>query len=79
MSKLTWGDLVIQDISPEQFRDWLIPWIGVVTGSGSAGIHEQFGLWFLRRPEGHVEILDVISGEVSRICDRSVRTPFHPG
>ena len=69
MSKLTWDDLVIQDISPEQFRDWFSPWNGVVTGRVAPAFMSKFGLWFLRRPEGHVEILDVISGELSRIAD----------
>jgi hypothetical protein len=28
-----------------------------------------FGFWFLRRPEGHVEMLDVFTGQVERIAN----------
>ena len=32
MSRLTWNDLLIQDITADQFRQWLSPWAGVVGG-----------------------------------------------
>jgi len=57
--RLTWDDLLIQDITPDQFRDWLSPWTGVVTGRVAPAFMSKFGSWFLRRPEGYVEMLDV--------------------
>jgi hypothetical protein len=69
MSRLTWDDLLIQDITPEQFRDWLAPWAGVVTGRVAPAFLNKFGAWFLRRPEGHLELLDVFTGRLERIAD----------
>lgn len=69
MSRLTWDDLLIQNITPEQFSDWIAPWTGVVTGQVAPAFLNKFGSWFLRRPEGHVEMLDVFSGKLDRIAD----------
>lgn len=69
MARLTWDDLLIQDIAPEQFRDWISPWAGVVTGRIAPAFMSRFGSWFLRRPEGHVEMLDVFTGQVERMTD----------
>jgi hypothetical protein len=69
MSRLTWDDLLVQDITPEQFRDWLSPWAGVVTGRVAPVFMSKFGSWFLLRPEGHVEMLDVFTGQVARMAD----------
>jgi hypothetical protein len=69
VSRLTWDDLLIQDISPDQFRDWLSPWHGVVTGRVAPAFVSKFGFWFLRRPEGHVEVLDVFAGQLERVAD----------
>src|SRR5689334_8679016 len=69
MSRLTWADLLIEDITPDQFRDWLAPWSGVVTGRVAPAFLSKFGFWFLRRPEGHVEMLDVFTGRLQRVAD----------
>ena len=69
MSRLTWPDLLIEDISSEQFRDWLAPWAGVVSGRVAPALLSKFGFWFLRRPEGHVELLDVCTGQLDRAAD----------
>jgi hypothetical protein len=67
--QLTWADLVIDDISPADFQRWLLPWSPVVGGRVAPAFMGKFGTWFLRRPEGHVEMLDVFTGEVSRLAD----------
>lgn len=69
MSKLTWADLLIDDISPDQFRAWLAPWAGVVGGAVAPAFLTKFGVWYLRRPEGHVDVLDVFTGELDRAAD----------
>jgi hypothetical protein len=69
MSRLTWADLLIQEITPDQFREWLSPWTGVVTGRVAPAFLNKFGSWFLRRPEGHVEMLDVFTGQMERMAD----------
>ena len=69
MIRLTWSDLLIQDISPEDFRRWISHWAGVVGGRLAPAFMSKFGMWFLRRPEGHVEMLDVFTGGIERIAD----------
>ena len=69
MSRLTWADLLIEDITPDQLRDWLAPWTGVIAGQVAPAFMSKFGTWFLRRPDGPVEVLDVFSGEVTRAAD----------
>jgi hypothetical protein len=69
MARLTWDDLLIQDITPEQFRQWIYPWPSVVTGRVAPAFMSKFGWWFLRRPEGHVDALDVFTGRLERIAD----------
>jgi hypothetical protein len=67
---LTWADLIIEDITPEQFQQWLGPWAGRIAGRVAPAFLSKFGTWFLRRPEGHVEMLDVFTGAVHRMADR---------
>src|SRR5437763_688889 len=69
MSRLTWADLLIEDITPDQFRAWIAPWAGVVTGTVAPAFLSKFGFWFLRRPAGHVEMLDVFTGQLHRAAD----------
>jgi len=69
MARLAWPDLLIDDITPDQFRNWLSPWTGIVTGSVAPAFMSKFGFWFLRRPEGYVELLDVFTGELQRAAD----------
>lgn len=69
MSRLTWTDLLIQDVSPDQFRAWLAPWSGLVTGRVGPLFLNKFGSFFLQRAEGAIEMLDVWSGELSRVAE----------
>jgi hypothetical protein len=69
MSRLTWADLLVEDITPEQFSRCLAPWAGVVSGRVSPLFVNMFGFQFLRRPEGHIEMLDVFTGQLQRMAD----------
>jgi hypothetical protein len=69
MSRLTWADLLIDDIAPDQFRDWIEPWAGVVGGTVAPAFLSKFGFWFLRRPAGAVEMLDVFTGQLQPVAD----------
>ena len=66
---LTWADLLIEEISPDDFQRWLLPWSRVLGGGVAPAFMNKFGTWFLRRPGGHVEMLDVFSGGVVRMAD----------
>lgn len=69
MSRLKWADLLIDDITPDQFREWIDPWAGVVGGTVAPAFLSKFGVWFLRRPAGTVEMLDVFTGHVQQVAD----------
>ncbi len=69
MTRLTWSDLLVEDITPDEFRDWIAPWSGAIAGQIAPAFVSKFGFWFLRRPEGHVELLDVYTGELSKVAD----------
>lgn len=66
---LTWDDLIIEEISREEFQQWMEPWIGVIGGRVAPAFLNKFGSWFLRRPEGPVEMLDVLTGTVEQVTD----------
>ena len=66
---LTWTDLLIEDISPDDFQRWMGEWDGLIEGRVAPAFMNKFGSWFLRRPEGHVEMFDVFTGTVERMAD----------
>jgi hypothetical protein len=66
---LTWTDLLIEDNTAEQFTEWIADWRRVVSGRVAPVFLNKFGAWFLRRPEGPVELLDVFTGEVAVLAD----------
>lgn len=67
-AKLTWDDLLIQDISNADFARWMQSWSGVISGRIAPAFMNKFGVWFLRRPEGAVDMLDVFTGQVERMA-----------
>ncbi|MEP6671002.1 MAG: hypothetical protein ABJF10_17715 [Chthoniobacter sp.] len=66
--KLTWDDLIIQNISPADAQDWIGPWSHLVTGPFAPVFMSKFGDWFLRRPDGSTDELSVIEGTLQRIA-----------
>jgi hypothetical protein len=67
--QLAWADLLTEQIAPEDFQRWMSNWEGIVTGRVAPAFMNKFGFSFLRRPEGHVEMLDVFTGSVERIAE----------
>jgi len=67
-TKLTWDDLLIEDISNADFAFWMHNWSGVISGRVAPVFLNKFGVWFLRRPEGGVDMLDVFTGQVERVA-----------
>ncbi len=68
MEKLTWADLIIEQLEPEDCRQWLGLWSWLVGGRLAPAFLNKFGSWFLQRPEGHVELLDVLCGTVEQVA-----------
>jgi hypothetical protein len=67
--RLTWPDLLVENITPEECRRWIEPWSGLVSGRFAPVFLNKFGSWFLRRPEGHIDHLDVFLGTLTKIAD----------
>jgi hypothetical protein len=65
--KLTWDDLIIQNISHSDTQIWIDPWSHILTGQFSPIFMSKFGDWFLRRPDGSTDELSVIEGTLQRI------------
>src|SRR5262249_3646534 len=63
------SDLLIEDITPDEFARWMGEWNDFVDGRVAPAFMSKFGTWFLRRPQGHVEMLDVFTGAVERMAD----------
>ncbi len=67
MIQLGWPDLVI-DLDHLDHEALLRPWNSVISGTLAARYMNRFGCWFIQRPEGHVELLDVFFGQVEQIA-----------
>lgn len=66
--QLTWNDLLIEDFTPEQADQWLSEWSWLVKGEVAPLFLSKFGDWFLRRPNGSTQLLDVLEGGLSTIA-----------
>jgi hypothetical protein len=66
--KLDWSDLLIEPKDETDLRECIRPWQWLVGGQVAPLFFNRFGCSFLLRPEGHVEMLDVFSGEVERVA-----------
>lgn len=69
MSGLTWDDLLIQEITRDECQEWLAPWSWLAAGQLAPEFLNKLGSWFWRRPEGHVEMLDVFAGTIDKVAD----------
>lgn len=69
--KLTWDDLIIQDIDPDDVFEYLKPWAYLVQGEYAPVFMSMFGDWFLRRRDGSTDELSVLEGT----CNRLASTP----
>jgi hypothetical protein len=68
--RLEWDDLLIEGIEPKEWVKWLGLWSWAIDGRVAPAFLNKFGSWFLRRPDGRVEMLDVLSGTVEHLVDR---------
>lgn len=70
MIELDWNDLIVDDLTAEEFRDGLMPWHNLITGRVAPVFMTKFGSWYLRRPDGQVDLLDVLNGTLT-VANRS--------
>ena len=68
MSKLTWSDLIIEPIAPEDSKVWLENWAPWIQGRVAPLFMSKFGDWYLRRTDGGTDELSVIEGTYKKIA-----------
>ena len=68
MPNLTWSDLIIERIAPEDTKVWLQYWKPWIQGRVAPLFMSKFGDWFLRRTDGGTDELSVIEGTYNRIA-----------
>lgn len=66
--KLTWDDLLIQEIQAADAQQWIEPWSHMLPESFAPVVMSKFGDWFLRRPDGSTDELSVIEGTLRRVA-----------
>lgn len=66
--RLTWNDLLIQNISETDALVWLGYWQGVIKDKVAPLFMSKFGDWFLRLPDGSTSELSVIEGTYSTVA-----------
>jgi hypothetical protein len=65
--KLTWADLLIEDRSLDH-RVVLSDWSWLLGDVFSVIAGTKFGDWFILRPDGHVDLLDALEGELREVA-----------
>jgi hypothetical protein len=66
--KLTWDDLLIQNIAPAEAVRCLGMWGNLVDRRVAPVFMSKFGDWFLRRPDGSTAELSVIEGTFETVA-----------
>lgn len=66
--RLTWEDLILDNVTAEEASAWLSEWKWLLSGQIYPVFLSRFGNWFLRRPNGSTDLLDVQDGTVERIA-----------
>jgi hypothetical protein len=66
--KLTWDDLIVDHVTPEEAVAWLAPyqWLGL--GRIAPIFLSRFGNWFLHRPDGSVHMLEITEASVEQVA-----------
>lgn len=70
MTKLTWSDLILDDLGDPAVRcaEMLGFWKWLLAGTVGPHAISKFGDWFFQRPDGSIHMLDVVQGEVRPIA-----------
>jgi hypothetical protein len=66
--KLQWNDLFIEDLEPVTFSRWLDEWSWLLSGPVAPLFLSKFGDWFLRRPDGTTDMINVLDGTLEQVA-----------
>lgn len=64
MRRLGWPDYVLEPDGATPVDRWLAPWAALCRGSFRVRFLNRFGCFFLERPNGRFEMLDVFYGQL---------------
>lgn len=66
--ELSWADLITEDLDRGEAQRILRGWARLVSGPVAPVFLSKFGDWFLRRPGGQVQKLDVLRGDLATLA-----------
>jgi hypothetical protein len=66
--KLTWSDLIIDGLPSDELAALLAPWSFVLQDRVAPIFLNKFGSWFLQRPSGCVDVLDVLTASIETVA-----------
>lgn len=66
--KLTWADLIIDNVMPDEAAAWLADWQWLGLGRIAPVFLSRFGNWFFRRPDGSVHMLEVTEASIEQVA-----------
>lgn len=66
--KLTWDDLIVDHVTPEEAAAWLADWQWLGLGRVAPIFLSRFGNWFFRRPDDSIHMLEVTEAAVEQVA-----------
>jgi hypothetical protein len=66
--KLTWQDLIVDNVSADEAARWLADWEWLGVGKIAPIFLSRFGNWFFQRPDGSVHMLGITDATVEQVA-----------
>jgi hypothetical protein len=65
---LTWGDLIVDHVTPEEAAAWLAEWEWLGLGRIAPIFLSRFGNWFFHHPHGSIHMLEITEASVEQVA-----------
>jgi hypothetical protein len=66
--KLTWDDLIVDNVTPDEAAAWLGDWDWLGIGRMAPIFLSRFGNWFFHRPDGSIHMLEVSEAVIEQVA-----------
>ena len=66
--KLTWDDLIVDHVTPDEAAAWLAEWEWLRLGRIAPIFLSRFGNWFFHRPDGSIHMLEITEASTEQIA-----------
>jgi hypothetical protein len=66
--KLTWDDLIVDQVTPDEAAAWLAEWEWLGLGRIAPIFLSRFGNWFFHRLDGSVHMLEIAEASVEQVA-----------